>query len=150
MFEIPVRTRVVGAAPSEAKLDDILLSLFDDTLTVSELIAMTIEEQVRDLTMTRHLDTADARRILDRQYLTAEDIDRQASSGVVAFPARRPVEKALEIDTQAEIERAERGFNKQTFAVFVDGRQMERLDEEVTLHSASKVSFVRTTPLVGG
>ena len=35
-------------------------------------------------------------------------------------------------------------------AVFVDGRQFDRLDDEVTLHSTSKVNFVRTTPLVGG
>jgi hypothetical protein len=149
MFELPVRTRVVGAAPSEPKLDDVLLSLFDDTLTVRELIAMTIEEQVRDLTMTRNLDSADARRILDRQYLTAEDVDRQAATGVIAFPAHKQ-DRPLEIDTQAEIERAERGFERGTYAVFVDGRQMERLDEEVTLHATSRATFVRMTPLVGG
>ena len=149
MIDVPVRTRVVGAAPSEPKLDDILLSLFDDTLTVRELIAMTVEEQVRDLTLTRRLDSADARRILDRQYLTAEDVDRQAAQGVIAFPAHKQA-GPLEIDTQAEIERAERGFERGTYAVFVDGRQMERLDEEMTLHATSRVNFLRMTPLVGG
>jgi hypothetical protein len=43
-----------------------------------------------------------------------------------------------------------RAFGRNGFLVFVGDRQVEDLDQELTLAEADVVSFVRLVPLAGG
>ena len=54
------------------------------------------------------------------------------------------------IDWERQAEKAEDAFRRNGFFVLVDGRQVEELDEELSLTADSDVRFVRLTPLVGG
>ena len=53
-------------------------------------------------------------------------------------------------DLEIVIKRALSAFDKRQFLLFVDGHQCAQLEEVVRLKSASKVKFLRITPLKGG
>jgi hypothetical protein len=53
-------------------------------------------------------------------------------------------------DLEIVIKRATAAFDKRQFLLFVDGHQCAQLEEVVHLKSASKVKFLRITPLKGG
>ncbi len=54
------------------------------------------------------------------------------------------------LDWRAQADAAVRAFGRNGFFVFVGDRQVEELDEELTLAEADVVSFVRLVPLAGG
>jgi hypothetical protein len=54
------------------------------------------------------------------------------------------------IDWEKQASTALDAFGRNGFFVFVGDRQVEDLDEELTLSEADVVSFVRLVPLVGG
>lgn len=53
-------------------------------------------------------------------------------------------------DPEAAGYRALEAFQKQTYFVLIDDRQVQDLEEMIELRPDSKVSFVKLTPLVGG
>lgn len=53
-------------------------------------------------------------------------------------------------DWQAQADAAVTAFGRNGFFVFAGDRQVEDLDEELTLAEADVVSFVRLVPLAGG
>ena len=148
MFQVEVRSRIVGS-----KTDDsppaVTLDLLNETLTVAQLIEATVEEQIRDLQVTRKLDAERAAQVLNRQYMTHEEIDQAAQSGSIRLPNLK-TPKPRAIDTASEIEKAKRAFTRKTVLIVVDSDQPEHLTDTITLTSTSKVTFVRLTPLVGG
>jgi queuine/archaeosine tRNA-ribosyltransferase len=54
------------------------------------------------------------------------------------------------VDWERQAEVAVEAFEHQAFFVFVDGTQVDALDDEVALGADSEVRFLRLTPLVGG
>jgi len=62
------------------------------------------------------------------------------------YALRRP----RRLDWEAQAESAVEAFMHNGFFVFVGGRQVDDLDEELTLADTDVVSFVRLVPLVGG
>ncbi len=54
------------------------------------------------------------------------------------------------LDWRAQADTALSAFGRNGFLVFVGDRQVEDLDEELTLAEADVVSFVRLVPLAGG
>lgn len=60
------------------------------------------------------------------------------------------MKKSRKINAANQIEAALKAFQSNGFFMLIDDRQAESLTEEVTLHPAMEVSFVKLTPLVGG
>ena len=54
------------------------------------------------------------------------------------------------LDWQAQADAAVRAFTRNGFFVFIGDRQVDDLDEQLTLADTDVVSFVRLVPLVGG
>ena len=54
------------------------------------------------------------------------------------------------IDATTQFARAIEAFQRNQIVMLVDDRQVESLDEEITLGPKTQVSFLRLTPLVGG
>ena len=54
------------------------------------------------------------------------------------------------IDATAQLAKAIDAFHGNRIIVLVDDRQVESLDDEITLEPNTRVSFLRLTPLVGG
>jgi hypothetical protein len=149
VFTIEVRNKIVGSRHDEAQLPTVALDLLNEKLTVAELITMTVEEQVRDLLINRRLDAENARRALDRQYLTDEEARQQAERGAIRYPSAKPV-NVPQLDPTEEVRKALDAFKKGVYLVYVDGYQPDTLDDVLTLNPGSKVTFLRMTPLVGG
>ena len=147
MLKVEVRSRIVGTFHPDEQPSNVAIDLLNEHLTVRELITQTVEEQVRDLLIHRKLDNEKARQILQRQYLTEEEIQKQATSGVVKQPSKKP---HAYIDSAVQVNKAILAFDNGTFMIVVDGRQLEDLDEMIALSPSSKVTFVRMTALVGG
>ncbi|GAA2385357.1 hypothetical protein [Dactylosporangium salmoneum] len=137
---VEVRGRVPGRERDE--MPAVGVELGAGPVTVAELIGRAVAEQVRLL----DADRARCRTVLDRQYLTAEDIAAQAPTGVVRLPAGEP----RPVNAAAEADRARRAFERGAFVVFAGGRQLHRLDEPVVLGPGETVLFLRLVPLVGG
>jgi hypothetical protein len=54
------------------------------------------------------------------------------------------------IDAATQLAKAIDAFHANQIIMLVDDRQVESLDEEITLRPDTRVSFLRLTPLVGG
>jgi hypothetical protein len=145
---VEVRSRIIGAVNTDDQPASVALDLLNETLTVRELIAHAVEEQIRDLLIHRKLDANRVQHILERQYLTQSEVEQQAVQGAIKRPSepRQPGQ----IDHRAEVRKALTAFERGTIIVVVDGRPVETLDEMVTLSATSKATFMRLTPLVGG
>jgi hypothetical protein len=139
-MRVQVRSKVTGA--SGAGLPDVLVELAEDRTTAAELIRRAVEEQVHRF----GVDAARCRSALDRQYLSAEEIRAQATAGAVRMP-RQPLTLP---DPETEVDRAQQAFRRGVFVIFVGGRQVRDLAEELVLRLGEPVVFLRLTPLVGG
>ncbi|MEV0088053.1 hypothetical protein [Saccharopolyspora sp. NPDC050642] len=140
MVDIEVRSRVPGASGGDVPA--VLVRLVGDRTTVRELIQRAVEEQIREL----RADAVRCRRVLDRQYLSNDDLRAQACTGAIRLPRQAPANP----DVTTEAARAHRAFARGTFVVFVGGRQVVGLDEEVTLRLGEPVVFLRLVALAGG
>ena len=69
-----------------------------------------------------------------------------SESTLNGYALRRP----RRLDPEAQAQAAVTAFTRNGFFVFVADRQVDDLDEELTLADADVVSFVRLVPLVGG
>ncbi|BCJ39831.1 hypothetical protein GCM10010168_26910 [Actinoplanes ianthinogenes] len=139
MVDIEVRARVTGRS---GDLPAVLVRLEQERTTARELIRRAVEEQIRLL----DADAAHCRQMLDQHYLSDADIREQAATGTVRWPAR----SAGAPDPEIEVTRAQRAFERGTFAIFAGGRQLSGLDAEVTVRLGEPVVFLRLVALVGG
>lgn len=137
-MRVEVRSRVPGGE----RLPDVLVELAQERTTVRELIRAAVAEQVRCWQGER----GRVRAMLDRQYLTDAEVRAQAATGVVRLPDRDDSVP----DPDVEAARAWRAFEQGTVALFVGGRQVDRLDEDIVLRLGEPAVFVRLTALVGG
>ena len=94
--------------------------------------------------------TETARLLLDDvpSPVTLRDLICHRVREEVARSAADPGPRAL--DWRAQADAAVRAFGRNGFFVFAGDRQVEDLDEELTLAEADVVSFVRLVPLAGG
>jgi hypothetical protein len=60
------------------------------------------------------------------------------------------VRKARQLDWKAQFDKAIEAFQRNQFFILVDDKQVDELEDEVTLTPDTRVSFVKLVPLVGG
>jgi hypothetical protein len=112
----------------------LVLPHLPDRVTVRELIETRVREEVAK---------ANADRSKPRRLLVAPTGAEETVNGY-----RMREGRTIDWERQAGV--ALDAFRMQGFFVFVDGRQVDELEAEVTLHADSEVRFLRLTPLVGG
>ncbi len=145
MVTIQVRSRTIGT--TQTPLPPVAFDLLTETLTIRELIAHAVEEQIYELQIQQKLDTQSVQHILNRQYLINAEIQAQAKLGAVKMP--EPIE-IRKIDVSRQIRKATEAFEKGVYVIVIDGEQADSLDQTVMLNPTSKITFLRLTPLVGG
>lgn len=145
-LQVEIRNRIVGGDPAQPQLPAVALTLLHQRITVRQLIAQAVEEQIAEMVLHQQADIARAERALARQYLTPEEIDAQAQTGQIMMP-KLPDDS---ISVANQVQKALRAFQKGAFIIIVDGYQPADLDEELELTATSKITFLRLTPLVGG
>jgi len=156
-LEIRCRTSLEAAKASTGDTP-ILIQMLEEKITLRELIARTVSEQIRIVIARRDerkaREAAEAENqllVLRRQYLTEDDVSRRAAQGKVSIQkAATNEEQRLLADVDAEIKQALSAYERGVFVVLINGRQAENLDEKLTFEDQTRVTFLRLTPLVGG
>lgn len=105
-------------------LNQIEISLSSPVLTLRDVIAERVLQEI---------ETVRKRKNTDLPY------------GLVSQQA-----PANEVDYEQELMRALAAFGENRYFVLLDDRQVEDLDEPVSLRDAAIVTFVRLIPIVGG
>lgn len=147
-FTVEVTSLTAGAAEEKSPFPAVDFSFDHEVATTRELIARTVEEQVRHLNSKVEQSAERKRAMLDRRYLSEVDIDALAREGRISVPT--PAEDDGLLDAGRELEKALYGFRQQRFFITVNGWQPENLDDDILLTKHSKVAFIRLIPLAGG
>ncbi|NUT87083.1 hypothetical protein HNO91_11650 [Pseudomonas corrugata] len=146
-MELVVHSYCLKGARQEPLLPPVTLTPTSSTLTVAELIRLTVAEQIAALSVQHWLEQASVREVLDRQYLSERDIRQQASEGAILMPQAKASPK---LDLDVEIERALKGFESLAFRILHNGVMLQNLDDLIDVSRPSTIAFIRLMPLVGG
>jgi hypothetical protein len=125
---------ILDEAPSGERFAARKLEVPSEEITLRELIQRRIREEVEDFNRKQEdvfcglIQPTEAERVLNGYRLKTR---RQLSW-------ENQYAKALE------------AFEKNGFFVIVDGRQVDELDEVISLKETSEVHFLKLVPLVGG
>lgn len=117
-----------------AKDDAVTLDFLTETITVRELIRERVYEEVRQYNAT----TPEYFRGL------VQPTDAETTLNGHRLRERRRV------DWEKQYQLALDAFERNGFFILVNDRQVESLDETITLTLTTQVSFVKLVPLVGG
>jgi hypothetical protein len=115
-------------------LHRIELEVMQETLTVRELIAQRVHQEVA---------TYNSRQSGVFQGLVQPTDSERVLNG---FRMRQP----KPLNAEQQLYKALEGFRQNGYFVLVNDRQVESLDEEVWLGAGATASFIKLTPLVGG
>ncbi|MEM9105365.1 MAG: hypothetical protein AAGC96_06880 [Pseudomonadota bacterium] len=136
--------KITDKQPGQPALDTFELHLASERLSARDLIRRRVFEEVKRI----NADSAADREGHDR-----------ARSFLVGFKAD-PVEQELNasktsrrwapLSPEDEYAAALEGFESNTFVMLFDDRQIEDLDDFVTVTQDSELVFLRLVPLVGG
>lgn len=119
---------------SGAKTQALDLEFASGTITLRELIASRVEEEVR-----RH--NAQTGEVF---HGLVQPSDSERLLNGYRLRERRAIVPAVQIANALE------AFERNGFFVLVDDRQVESLDEPIEIGLRTQVSFVKLLPLVGG
>ncbi|MDJ0364731.1 hypothetical protein QMK33_06170 [Hymenobacter sp. H14-R3] len=125
---------ILDETASGSVLHRLELEISQETLTVRELIARRVHDEVADY---------NKRQPPVFQGLVQPTESERALNGYRLRPTKQ-------IDGEQQAYRALEAFQRNGFFVLINDRQAESLDEEVWLGDGATVSFVKLTPLVGG
>ena len=120
------------------------LRLASERITARELIERRIADEVAAVNR-RNLEIA-AGHARSRSFLIS--LDEEGPEARLNQPIQPRRTRA--IDEAAERARAICAFEKRQFILLFDDRQIEDLDEAITLSPESEAVFLYLTPLVGG
>jgi hypothetical protein len=120
---------VMGETKGSVTLDFLV-----EKITVQELIRERVYEEVRQYNATTP------------EYFRGLVQPTDAESTLNGYRIR----ERRRVDWEKQYEQALRAFAGNGFFILVDDRQVESLDEMITLTPSTSVSFVKLVPLVGG
>jgi hypothetical protein len=127
---LTVRDETLGGEP----LNEFVLELLTERITVRELIRSRVYQEVQDHNLRD--------REVFRGFVQPTDSERALNGW--------KLKDARSIDWKRQFELAVEAFEKNQVLILIDDRQAESLDEEITVAPETRVSFLRLTPLVGG
>lgn len=121
-------------SPNGETLLELTLHVSTERITVRDLIRQRVWHEVEEYNR-RKPDTFSG-------LVQPTDSERTLNG----YKLKRP----RAIDASTQLAKAIDAFQGNQIIMFVDDRQVESLDEEITLGPNTHVSFLRLTPLVGG
>ena len=126
-------TTIIFGLPTGQRTSHVLLTLPTDILTVQELIAHKVRQEVEECLAHQRLG-------LGGEYLTPEELLQGAGPTASVLPGA----------VADEILQAQQAFAARAYMIVVDNRRVWTPDEALTLHAKSQVEFIKILPLVGG
>lgn len=130
-MQITVTTIIFGL-PTGQRLLHTQLSLPAAALTLRELIACKVRQEVAECAAGQHP-------CLSGEYLSPEILIRAVSPDMLA-PG----------EVNAEVARAQQAFVARDYMIVLNNRRVFDLEEVVIFHPQTQVEFIKILPLVGG
>lgn len=115
-------------------------STADGALRVRDLLSAIVTQEVEAFRERQ------AQRRLTR-VLLPEDIARAATTGKVDMGGH---DVAQPVNTSDAVQAALKAFEDRLYYAFLDGQQLQTLDDEVTVPENAHLMFVRLVALIGG
>lgn len=142
-----VQTEILGAysKPFEA----VFLESERENMTVEELIRLTVKKQIEQFRDTKRLEWETARSILENRQSKKEAEWVAANSEYGVIPVSEQIQKSLP-NSEIEVDRAIWAFQQKEYLIFADGKQLQKLEEQVEVHQQSKIIFLKLMPLIIG
>jgi hypothetical protein len=131
---MPATLTIRDESTSGKTLHEFSLDLLTEHVTVGELIRSRVYQEVKDF---------NARQPEEFKGLVQPTDAERTLNGYRLGRKRH-------IDWKKQHARALAAFRAGQILIFLDDRQLESLDEQVVVTPASRVSFLRLTPLIGG
>lgn len=123
----------------KAEIEAAVYELENNSQTVKELI----KEMVKCCVQSYN-ERKENSEIL--KYLTKEEITDQAAGGKVSFGVNYGIKNA---DYEEAVQNAQLSFEDGIYRIFVGEKELETLDEVLTLKENDLITFVRMTMLSG-
>lgn len=138
MTTLTIEDRTATGRP----IDSFTLEGLPDRITVRDLVRIRVREEVARHNLLAGSET-NSRATFRGLVTPVNDED------VLNGPRKSP-RSTKRIDWEAQADVALAAFDRNSFFVLLNGRQVMSLDEEVDLVGATDIAFVRLVPLVGG
>ena len=126
-------TTIIFGLPTGQRTSHVRLTLPVATLTVQELIAHKVRQEVEEFFTHQRPDVSG-------EYLTPEEL-----LGVTTSASREVTGTASD-----EIARAQQAFAARAYMIVVDNQRVWEPDTLLTLRPETQVEFIKILPLVGG
>jgi hypothetical protein len=126
-------TTIIFGLPTGQRTSHVCLTLPTDRLTVRELIAYKVRQEVEEVRTHQRPDVSG-------EYLTPEEL-----LGVTTSASRGVTGTVLD-----EIARAQQAFTARAYMIVVDNQRVWEPDTRLTLRPETPVEFIKILPLVGG
>ena len=126
-------TTIIFGLPTGQRISHVCLTLPVATLTVQEIIAYKVRQEVEEFFMHQRPDVSG-------EYLTPEEL-----LGALV-PASRVTPGAV----ADEVARAQQAFAARAYMIVVDNQRIWDADTPLTLRPTTQVEFIKILPLVGG
>jgi hypothetical protein len=126
-------TTIIFGLPTGQRISHVQLTLPVATLTVQELIARKVHQEVEECLTHQRSD-------MSGEYLTPEEL-----LGGAASASRGVTGTAVD-----EITRAQQAFTARGYMIVVDNQRVWEPDTLLTLRPDMQVEFIKILPLVGG
>jgi hypothetical protein len=126
-------TTIIFGLPTGQRTSHVCLTLPVATLTVQELIAYKVRQEVEEFCTHQRPDVSG-------EYRTPEEL-----LGVTPSVSRGVTGTALD-----EVARAQQAFSARAYMIVVDNQRVWEPDTLLTLRPETQVEFIKILPLVGG
>jgi hypothetical protein len=131
---MPLVVQVYDGVNLRAREPVIRLRLVSERVTARELIERRVRQEVEEFKASK------------------DEVFRglvQPTAAEVALNGFK-VPRQVQVDADAQVASALRAFESNGFLLLIDDRQVESLDDVITLHESSGIAFIKLVPLVGG
>ena len=126
-------TTIIFGLPTGQRTSHVCLTLPVATLTVQELIAYKVRQEVEEFCTHQRPDVSG-------EYRTPEEL-----LGITPSVSRGVTGTALD-----EVARAQQAFSARAYMIVVDNQRVWEPDTLLTLRPETQVEFIKILPLVGG
>ena len=141
--KVEIHTRIPHSQINTTGLNPLLLNLLQERITVNELIHRAVDECAREAGLE-----AELQRAFD-VYAWLYDLTGDPELEPRLTQPIEPDVSLLKNFVAVETERAQAAFARGAFTIWVDGQQYHHLGDTIELAPASRVVFLRLTPLTG-
>ena len=126
-------TTIIFGLPTGQRTSHVRLALPTYTLTVRELIAHKVRQEIEEVCTHRRPD-------ISGEYRTPEELLGVTTSTSRVVPGT----------AAGEIARAQQAFAARAYMIVVDNQRVWEPDTLLTLRPETQVEFIKILPLVGG